>query len=63
MLSLRKSCMETLSPDKLSLLLFSKRSVQLKTFSACVLVAGTHRYFLTSLQVLGIVVFLVFLTS
>ena len=58
MLSLRKSCMETLSPDKLSLLLFSRKSIQLKTLSACVLMAETHKYFLTSLQVLGIVVFL-----
>ena len=58
MLSLRKRCIETLSPDKLSLLLFTRKSIQLKTLSAGVLMAETHKCFLTSLQVLGIVVFL-----
>ena len=59
MLSLRKRCIETLSPDKLSLhLLFTRKSIQLKTLSAGVLMAETYKYFLTSLQVLGIVVFL-----
>ena len=33
--------------------LLLRRSIQLKTLSACVLVAGTHRYFLTSLQSFG----------
>ena len=33
----------TLSPDKQNLLLFSNQPIQLKTRSACVLVAGTQR--------------------
>ena len=41
---------ETRSPDKLSILLFSRKPNQMKTLLACVLVDGTHRYFLASLQ-------------
>ena len=52
-LSFRKSCIVTLSPDRLSLLLLRSHPIQLKTLSACVLVAGTHRYFLTSLARVG----------
>ena len=52
-LSFRKSCMRTLSPDKLSLLLLSKNPIQLKTLSAWVLVAGTQRNFLASLTRVG----------
>ena len=44
-LSFKKSCMVTLSPDKLRRLLLSSQPIQLKTLSACVLVAGTQRYF------------------
>ena len=52
-LSLRKSCILTLSPDRLSLLLLSRKPIQLKTRSACVLVAGTQRNFLASLTRFG----------
>ena len=40
----------TRSPDKLSLLFFSRKPNQMKTLLTCVLVDGTHRYFLASLQ-------------
>ena len=52
-LSLRKSCILTLSTDRLSLLLLSRKPIQLKTRSACVLVAGTQRNFLASLTRFG----------
>ena len=52
-LSLRKSCMETLSPDRLGLLLFSSHPSQLKTLPAWVLVAGMQRNFLASLTRVG----------
>ena len=53
MLSLRKRCMDTLFPDKLRLLLLSRKPIQLNTLSAWVLVAGTQRYFTASLENLG----------
>ena len=45
-----------LSPEKQSLLLFSNQPIQLKTPSACVLVAGTQRNFFTSLSRWGTLV-------
>ena len=45
----RRVWLFTLSPDKQNLLLFSNQPIQLKTRSACVLVAGTQRNFFTSL--------------
>ena len=51
MLSL--SCMDMVSPDKLSRLLLSMKPVQLNNLSASVLVAKTQRYFLASLHRLG----------
>ena len=49
----RRVWLFTLSPDKQSLLLFSSQPIQLKTRSACVLVAGTQRNFFTSLVKVG----------
>ena len=51
MLSL--SCMDMVSPDKLSRLLLSMKPVQLNNLSASVLVAKMQRYFLASLHRLG----------
>ena len=45
--------MVSLSPDKLRRLLLSSQPIQLKTLSACVLVAGTQRYFFASLAKVG----------
>ena len=45
--------MVTLSPDKLRRLLLSSQPIQLKTLSACVLVAGTQRCFFASLAKMG----------
>ena len=51
--------MVTLSPpDRLSLLLFNRKPIQLNTRSAWVLVAGTHRNFLASLTSVGYCSFL-----
>ena len=52
-LMLSLSCMDMISPDKLSRLLLSMKPVQLNNLSASVLVAKTHRYFLASLHRLG----------
>ena len=52
-LSLRKSCIVTLSPDMLSLLLLRSHPIQENTLSAWVLVAETHRYFLANLTKVG----------
>ena len=52
----RRVWLFTLSPDKQSLLLFSNQPIQLKTRSACVLVAGTQRNFFTSLSRWGTLV-------
>ena len=52
-LMLSLSCMDMLSPDKLSRLLLSMKPVQLNNLSASVLVAKTQRYFLASLHRLG----------
>ena len=49
----RRVWLFTLSPDKQSLLLFSNQPIQLKTRSACVLVAGTQRNFSKSLVKVG----------
>ena len=56
----RRVWLFTLSPDKQSLLLFSNQPIQLKTRSACVLVAGTQRNFFTSLVKVGYSSLLVF---
>ena len=53
MLTLRKSCKDTLSSNKPSLLLLSRKPILLNTLSAWELVAGTQRYFLAGLQNLG----------
>jgi hypothetical protein len=45
--------MFTESPERQSLLLFSRKPIQLKTRSACVLVAGTQRYFLAKVAKVG----------
>ena len=45
-LSFKNRCMLTDFPDRQSPLFFSSHSIQLKTRSACVLVAGTQRFFL-----------------
>ena len=50
--------MVTLSPDRLSLLLFNRKPIQLNTRSAWVLVARTHRNFLASLTSVGYCSFL-----
>ena len=52
-LMLSLSCMDMVSPDKLSRLLLSMKPVQLNNLSASVLVAKTQRYFLASLHRLG----------
>ena len=52
----RRVWLFTLSPDKQNLLLFSNQPIQLKTRSACVLVAGTQRNFFTSLSRWGTLV-------
>ena len=53
-LMLSLSCMDMVSPDKLSRLLLSMKPVQLNNLSASVLVAKTQRYFLASLHRLGL---------
>ena len=50
--------MVTLSPDRLSLLLFNRKPIQLNTRSAWVFVAGTHGNFLASLTSVGYCFFL-----
>ena len=52
-LSLRKSCIVTLPPDMLTLLLLRSHPIQENTLSAWVLVAETHRYFLANLTKVG----------
>ena len=48
-LSFKNSCMDTVSPDMLSLLSFRSHPMHKNTLSACMLVPGTHMYFLASL--------------
>ena len=45
----QESCMDTVSPDMFSLLLFKSNPIHEKTLSTCVLVPDTHMYFLASL--------------
>ena len=52
-LSFKNSCIDTVSPDMLSLLLFNNHPIHENTLSAWVLVPGTHRYFLASLTSVG----------
>ena len=49
----QESCMDTVSPDMFSLLLFKSNPIHEKTLSTCVLVPDTHRYFLASLGTVG----------
>ena len=52
--------MDTVYTDLLSLLLFRSNPMHENTLSACVLVPGTHRYFLASLANVGYSSFLAF---
>ena len=52
-LKFKNSCIDTVSPDMLGLLLFNNHPIHENTLSACVLVPGTHRYFLASLASVG----------
>ena len=52
--------MFTESPDRQSLLLFNRNPIQLNTRSACVLVAGTQKYFLARVAKVGKTAFLLF---
>ena len=52
--------MDTVYTDLLSLLLFRSNPMHENTLSACVLVPGTHRYFLASLANFGYSFFLAF---
>ena len=45
--------MDTVPPDMLSLLLFRSHPIHENTLLACVLVPGTHGYFLASLDNVG----------
>ena len=52
--------MDTVSTDLLSLLLFRSNPMHENNLSACVLVPGTHKYFLASLANVGYSSFLAF---
>ena len=47
-LSFKKCCMDTVSPDMLSLLLLRSHPIPENTTSVCVLMPGIHGYFLAS---------------
>ena len=49
----QESCTDKVSPDMLSLLLLRSHPIHKNTLSTCVLVPGTHRYFLASLGTVG----------